>query len=330
MKDCKGFLQPRDVVCVAGADAASYLQSQISQDIDSLPVGHSVWSLILSPRGKLDAWFRLSRRAGDFLLDVDYGFGAVLLERLLRFKLRVDVTAELLAGFSMISVRWLHQDMNKDSSMSKSAVGATNPVGDSFESADVGSADVESADVATNPADGEIGSYTAPTGVQARAMVDWASFQGEDLLGPDLTMPDDLTAFTETEFEIARIQAGWPVMGKELTERTIPAEVPGLVKRSVSFTKGCYTGQELVARIDSRGNNVPRPIRFLEIDAMDVDSGDEVVVDGVTVGEVTSVAVDQNIQKSVALGVVHRRVQPPASALVKGHPAVVMTPQVLV
>ena len=69
----KGFLQPRDVLRVAGADSESYLQSQISQDIKSLPVGRSVWSLLLSPRGKIDAWFRLSRCADDFVLDLDRG-----------------------------------------------------------------------------------------------------------------------------------------------------------------------------------------------------------------------------------------------------------------
>ncbi len=63
-------------------------------------------------------------------------------------------------------------------------------------------------------------------------------------------------------YEAARIEAGFPRHGAELDERTIPAEA-GLVEASVSFTKGCYTGQELVARIDSRGSNVPRHLRGL-------------------------------------------------------------------
>ena len=52
-----------------------------------------------------------------------------------------------------------------------------------------------------------------------------------------------------------RVAAGWPAAGHELTDGVIPAE-SGLVPFAASFTKGCYTGQELVARIDSRGNNV--------------------------------------------------------------------------
>ena len=58
-------------------------------------------------------------------------------------------------------------------------------------------------------------------------------------------------------WEAARIEAGVPVGGREVTESTIAAEV-GLVDRTVSFTKGCFTGQELVARLDARGSNVAR------------------------------------------------------------------------
>jgi folate-binding protein YgfZ len=69
-------------------------------------------------------------------------------------------------------------------------------------------------------------------------------------------------AVSQDDYEAVRIEAGFPRHGAELDERTIPAEA-GLVEASVSFTKGCYTGQELVARIDSRGSNVPRHLRGL-------------------------------------------------------------------
>lgn len=85
----------------------------------------------------------------------------------------------------------------------------------------------------------------------------WPGLPGVDFLGEDLAVPAGVEQVSAAELEAARIEAGVPVMGKELDERTIPAET-GLVDRTVSFTKGCYTGQELVARIDSRGGNVPR------------------------------------------------------------------------
>jgi folate-binding Fe-S cluster repair protein YgfZ len=70
----------------------------------------------------------------------------------------------------------------------------------------------------------------------------------------------------------------------------------------VSFTKGCYTGQELVARIDSRGGNVPRPLRVLRFDGT-VDAGAEVLdASGGAVGHLTSAAGD------VAMGPIARKV----------------------
>lgn len=105
-------------------------------------------------------------------------------------------------------------------------------------------------------------------------------------------------------YEVARIRAGVPRMGAELTASTIPASV-GVVERSVSFTKGCYTGQELVARIDARGDRVPTRLRAV---LGPVEVGTEVVVDGKVVGTVTSAAGD------VGLAYVRRDVEVPAQA----------------
>ena len=273
-------LVSRDAVLVTGADAASYLQGQISQDLEAVAPGTSAWSLVLAPQGKVDAWFRLTRRDdGSFVLDVDAGFGEGLTARLARFRLRVDVSFESLKGWRMLSAR-----------------------GDAAEDPRLDAVDAE-----------------------VRAAVAWPGFSGIDLLGPDVRSPAGLTLAGADDWEAARIRAGWPAMGRELTERTIPAEVGGLVESSVSFTKGCYTGQELVARIDSRGGNVPRPLRLLEIrGGAEVSPGAEITVDGKAVGEVTSAAVDPDSALTVALGPVHRRVEPPAPATVAGMPATVL------
>ena len=74
-------------------------------------------------------------------------------------------------------------------------------------------------------------------------------------------------------------------MGAELTEDTIPAEAgQWVVDASVSFTKGCFTGQELVARIDSRGGNVPRHLRILDVEGAAPAPGTELELDGAIVG----------------------------------------------
>jgi folate-binding protein YgfZ len=100
--------------------------------------------------------------------------------------------------------------------------------------------------------------------------------------------PIEPTAGSE-EYESARIRHAWPAMGTELDEKTIPAET-GILAATVSFTKGCYTGQELVARIDSRGNNPPRHLEVAHLDdeSAALAPGDAITVDGHDIGRITS------------------------------------------
>jgi folate-binding Fe-S cluster repair protein YgfZ len=88
----------RDVIRVFGADAISFLQGQLSQDLSTLEPGRFVWSLLLEPQGKVIAWLRVwGRRVDDeVLLDVDGGSGQVVVDRLNRFRLRVKCELELL------------------------------------------------------------------------------------------------------------------------------------------------------------------------------------------------------------------------------------------
>jgi folate-binding protein YgfZ len=117
-------------------------------------------------------------------------------------------------------------------------------------------------------------------------------------------------------YETVRIECGVPAMGSELTENTIPAEAgQWVIDQSVSFTKGCYTGQELVARIDSRGGNVPRHLRGIVIDGMP-PVGASIAVGDAEVGSVTSVGRAPEGSGAIALGYVARKVEPPADAAV--------------
>ncbi len=148
----------------------------------------------------------------------------------------------------------------------------------------------------------------------------WAT-DGYDLLGPSATVPGDIAAGTSAAYESLRIECGVPAMGRELTERTIPAEA-GVVDRSVSFTKGCYTGQELVARIDSRGGNVPRRLRGLVIDGEAIpEDGAALLVGGEPAGTVTSAAWSDRFEVVVALAYVKRDVEVPTGGTVDGRVA---------
>ena len=114
----------------------------------------------------------------------------------------------------------------------------------------------------------------------------------------------------EQELELKRIRAGTPRYGREVDDRVLPAEA-GLVERAVSFTKGCYPGQEPIARLHNRGH-VNRGLRVLRIDAGEPPSYDaEISFEGKAVGRVTSAVVDPD-GGVLALGYV--RVEVPAAA----------------
>lgn len=152
------------------------------------------------------------------------------------------------------------------------------------------------------------------TGAELALTVDWRGLPGVDLLGPAVTVPDGLTVAGADALLGVRVEQGWPTMGAELDDSVIPAEVgQWFIDSSVSFTKGCYTGQELVARIDSRGGNTPRHLRGVVVGAdVPAPEGAEIVVDDRVRGTLTSVGTSVDLGARVALAYVHRSVGVPA------------------
>ncbi len=276
----------RDVLRVTGPEAEAYLQGQLSQDVTGLPEGDARESLLLSPQGRIDAYLRVARLAGEeFVIDVAGGFGAVIIARLERFRLRTKADFELLD--------WV-------------CTGVRGP-----------------------SADGAVAGAAA-----LRIDAGWPGLPGVDALGPPADgEPPFVAAGTVVcpaeAWEAARIESGQPVQGREIDERTIAAEV-GLVDRTVSFTKGCFTGQELVARLDARGSNVARRLCGLVVDGP--DAGADAVVGAAVwstgdkareVGSVTSAAWSPGLGATVALAVLHRSVVPPAPVSLRPGGAVV-------
>lgn len=148
------------------------------------------------------------------------------------------------------------------------------------------------------------------------APANWSLIEGFDLIGKSVSNPEGLTKESTQLFEFLRILNGIPAIGKELTEKTIPAET-GLVERSVSFTKGCYTGQELVARLDSRGNKVPKHLRIIYSTA-EIIKGDLVEVNAETVGEITSASSFED--EFVGLAYISRKIEPPLDGNISKDP----------
>lgn len=150
----------------------------------------------------------------------------------------------------------------------------------------------------------------------------WPGLDGSDLLGAD-AVPDDLPSGTglldDDQFDVLRIACGVPAMGRELDGSTIPAEAgQWIIDASVSFTKGCFTGQELVARIDSRGGNVPRRLHGFVGAAGPPQPGTELLVEGAVAAIVTSGARAADGGTTVGLAYVKRNVTVPAVATVSG------------
>jgi tRNA-modifying protein YgfZ len=114
--------------------------------------------------------------------------------------------------------------------------------------------------------------------------------------------------FGATAFETLRIESGVPRFGAELTEEVMPAEA-GVVSRAVSFTKGCYIGQEPVARLHYRGH-ANRGLRRIVLDGPPPPPGTPVALAGREVGRVTSAAPSPDAGRAVALAIVRREVEP--------------------
>jgi hypothetical protein len=107
---------------------------------------------------------------------------------------------------------------------------------------------------------------------------------------------------SQAEFDEVRVRTGWPLMGRDLTTDMIPGET-GIIECAVSFTKGCYPGQELVERMDSRASTAPRMLRVIHA-TPGVAAGDDIILDGTIAGKYTSVA------GKFALALIKRGVDP--------------------
>ena len=144
----------------------------------------------------------------------------------------------------------------------------------------------------------EPGTWAVTEGV-IKADLSWDSLPRELRIGGD---KPDLTEIPAGEYDLARIEAGIPTMDVDVDEKTIPQET-GLVAETISFDKGCFLGQELVARLDSRGGRVNRHLRILDFDDQ-VAAGTSLRSGDKDVGTVTTTSGNNG------LGLVWREVEP--------------------
>lgn len=292
----------RGGVHVSGPDTWSYLQGQLSQDVATIGDGEGARSLLLTPQGKLDVDLRVLNVEGDAWLDCEAPFTARLAASLERFRLRVDVTISPRgADWVMLTVRGPEAPAS-----TRAALGVEMP----------------SANHAHVGWDGA--HDTGPQGTLRVVRADWPGSPGVDVVGPRQHVQlvrtaleaSGVGAVDASASEAVRVEAGVPVQGRDLDDGLIPQEA-FLERQAVSFTKGCFLGQELVCRIDTRGH-VNRYLRGVQVDGTPgVTRGASVVDSEREVGVVTSVAEVPGEGRTVALATVRREIVPPAQVLLR-------------
>jgi folate-binding protein YgfZ len=266
-----------DLVWAEGPDAVGFLDGQLSQAVERVPPGGVARSLLLEPRGKLTALLWLLRGEDRVGMICDAGVGSLVFESLDRYRFRVDCELRL---------------------DERPVLGVWGPGAPEL---------VEAADGGWGDRDGVVTARLDTAGLPRVAVVGPSA---DDLVDRGAVRAGTLAATA------VRVEAGEPVVGRDVDERTIPHET-GLVPESVSFTKGCYLGQELVARIDSRGH-VNRHLRGVAlIDTVVPPEGSELVVGDAAVGTLTSVAESLTVMAPVGLALVRREVEPGAEVTVR-------------
>ena len=292
MELCVVDRSPRGLVIVRGEDARSFLQSLVSQDLNPLGDGDGVRSLLLVPQGKLDVDFRALRVGDGWWLDCDADDAARLAASLTRFKLRVKATLADETSASGLATVFGAEGPAQVAAMTGQAV-----------------PDRVCAHV------GWGGCRIVRAAWPGQIAIDIVGPRGEVEAARRALIETGITEMTPSAFEAARIRAGIPRLGIDVDDTTIPQEA-FLEQDAVSFTKGCFLGQELVTRIDTRGH-VNRYLRVLDVEgAVAPPPGAMIEVEDKSVGTVTSAVVDPG-GAVVALGMVRREVEPPATVVLR-------------
>lgn len=278
----------RGKLLLSGAEAAEFLQGQLTNDVEALEPGEGCYALLLTHKGKIRADARVLRGPDWLRLDTEAGGLATLARTVKMYSIGRDVRfADETADRALLSLL---------------GPGAR-------EALDVAPEDREHAWV-----EGEHGLYVATDlGVDVLCPSANAQRVREALGVPEVS---------EATAECLRIESGRPRHGRELTEDTIPQEA-GINDRAVSFEKGCYVGQETVARLFYKGKP-NRHLRGLRLSAP-AEPGDPIDLDGKRVGEIGSACVSPALGP-IALALVRREAGPGAAVDVgeKGTPAEIL------
>jgi folate-binding protein YgfZ len=269
----------RGKLLTRGTEAADYLQGQLSNDIEGLAPGEGCYCALLDRKGHIQADARALRLAdNEIWLDTEGPAKQTLRRHLETYKIGREVEiADVAAERSILSLL----------GPGAAAIAGVSP-GPEHSHAEANVAGVSCRWVATD------------LGLDLIADANEAERLHTALLDAGAAEVSEAAA------EIARVESGRARYGREMSEATMPAEV-GIVERAVDFEKGCYIGQEPVARLHYRGRP-NRQLRGLRLSAP-AQSGAELLLDERKVGSIGTACVSPALGP-IALAVVRREAKP--------------------
>jgi folate-binding protein YgfZ len=276
----------RGKLALTGAGAKEFLQGQVSNDVEALTPGSGCYAVFLTPKGKMLGDLRILDLGSELLLDTE--------------RARLQELFNLIRRFSIGFELELHKR-----TLERGLVSLIGPDAPELCGAR-GLGPEEHANAAI-----KIRGFAA-VAVRTDVGVDLLCDSAETtaliaVLGEAGAVP-----VREEAVECLRVEHGRPRYGLDLDDSVIPQEA-GLNERAVSFSKGCYVGQETVARLYYRGKP-NRHLRGLRLSAP-ARTGEELHAGGRAVGRVGSVAVSPGLGP-IALGFVRREVEPGATVAV--------------
>jgi folate-binding protein YgfZ len=274
----------RTKLLLRGAEAVDFLQGQVTNDVEALAPGSGCYAAILNHKGKLRTDLRILRGEDWVWVDCDPVGAAVVLHTVRTYSLGRDVSFQDLTGERALLAL-------------------------------VGPGASAALDVA--PPEQEHGFVEGEHGIYVRTAL------GVDVITSDREAARaalDVPEVSDDAVECRRIESGRPRLGLDMDGDTIPQEA-GINERAVSFTKGCYVGQETVARLHYKGKP-NRHLRGLRLTAP-AARGDEILFGDKTVGRLGSVCESPRLGP-IGLALVRREAAPGDEVLVAGVPATVV------
>lgn len=288
-------LSDRTRLELRGRDRAAFLHSFCTNDVKGLAPGRGCEAFITGPQGKTLGHVQIFCQADRLVLDTSPGQAAALIAHFDKYLISEDVQfADRTADWGELLIAGAHAAQSL-----KQIIAAPQPT----ETRTSTRAMIAACEVVICKTD-----YAGPTSF----FVQMPRPSLESVVAA-LT-PGEAVRCEMDAVEAARLEAGFPLFGRDITDDNLPQEV-GRDAQAISFTKGCYLGQETIARIDALGH-VNRLLVGLRFSGSSIPAaGTAVLASDKEVGRVASSAWSPLLNAPLALGYVRRAHAVPGAKL---------------